>query len=46
MEERRMKLRQNSDQRSILLIHAPSYEGGEGAQFPPNHLGVKLQVNM
>ena len=41
---REMKLRQNSDQSSILLIHAPSYEGGEGARFLPNHLGVRLQV--
>ena len=33
------------NQGSILLIHVPSYEGGEGARFPPNHLGVRLQVN-
>ena len=34
-----------SDQGSILLFPTLSYEAGEGTRFPPNHLGVRLQVN-
>lgn len=34
-----------SDQGSILLFLTLSYKAGEGTRFPPNHLGVKLQVN-
>jgi hypothetical protein len=41
----RMELRQSvSDQSSILLIRALSYEGGGRGPFAPNHPGVKLQV--
>ena len=41
---RKMKPRQGSDQGSILLFLILGYEAGEGARFPLNHPGVKLQV--
>jgi hypothetical protein len=41
---REMELRQDSDQSSILLFRAPSYERGGRGTFHPNHPGVKLQV--
>jgi hypothetical protein len=35
----------HSDQGSILLFPTLSYEAAGGTRFPPNHLGVKFQVN-
>jgi hypothetical protein len=45
LREIRTEPRQGSAQGSILLFrHSVMKEGG-GARFPPNNLGVRLQVN-
>jgi hypothetical protein len=41
-----MESRQGFDQGLILLFPTLGYEAGEGALFPPNHLGVRLQVTI
>lgn len=44
-DARETELRQpGSNQSSILLFRAPSYEGRGKGPFPPNHPGVQFQV--